>query len=384
MIQEPIGVLAVLCCICAFFFLAETHTKWKLWNYFPPLIFIYITPVIFSNILGVLPTSSPTYSFLSENIIPFLIIILLMNVEVISTLKKMGSAVGVMLFGTLGVAIGAIATFYFSKNYLPGDIHMAFGMLTASWTGGTSNLISVGAALEASEEMYGISVLADNLIYLFWLPLMIQSKSFAKFFNRMTKAKNSLPTELSESTSQEKKEVSFVDFIYIFSIGFGGVFLSKYLSLELPEVQPFLSSSTYKILISTSLGILLSFIPAVRNLPSTRALAIALVYLFVARTGAATSLDSLTSASVPFIIAATVWIFIHGAFLVLGARIFRVDVSTAAVASAANIGGVASTPIVAAYHNPAIVPAGILLALLGQSIGNYLGILTSILCQAIS
>jgi len=77
-----------------------------------------------------------------------------------------------------------------------------------------------------------------------------------------------------------------------------------------------------------------------------------------------------------FIAAAYVWILIHGLFILFGAKLFRVDVHTLAIASAANIGGAASAPIVAAHHRQSLVPASILMALIGYAIGNYLAILT--------
>jgi len=61
-----------------------------------------------------------------------------------------------------------------------------------------------------------------------------------------------------------------------------------------------------------------------------------------------------------FVSMAYVWIFIHGIFVLFGAWLFRVDVHTLAIASAANIGGAASAPIVAAHHRESLVPASIL------------------------
>ncbi|HKK28912.1 MAG TPA: DUF819 family protein, partial [Alphaproteobacteria bacterium] len=84
-----------------------------------------------------------------------------------------------------------------------------------------------------------------------------------------------------------------------------------------------------------------------------------------------------------FVLAAYVWIFIHGAFILAGAKLFRVDVHTLAIASAANIGGAASAPVVAAHHRQSLVPASILMALIGYAVGNYLAILTGRLAQLI-
>jgi len=58
-----------------------------------------------------------------------------------------------------------------------------------------------------------------------------------------------------------------------------------------------------------------------------------------------------------------------------------VDIHSAAIASAANIGAAASAPIVAAFHRPSLVPVSILMALIGYALGNYLGPLTGHLAR---
>jgi uncharacterized membrane protein len=77
---------------------------------------------------------------------------------------------------------------------------------------------------------------------------------------------------------------------------------------------------------------------------------------------------------------AFIWVTIHGSFCLLGAYIFKVDVHSTAIASAANIGGAASAPVIAAYHKQSLVPVSILMALIGYALGNYLAILTGQLC----
>jgi uncharacterized membrane protein len=97
----------------------------------------------------------------------------------------------------------------------------------------------------------------------------------------------------------------------------------------------------------------------------------ALIYIFVAGMGARASIEGLAQAPA-FLLGAFIWIFIHGAFCLLGAKMFRVDIHSVAIASAANIGAAASAPIVAAFHRPSLVPVSVLMALLGYAMGNYL------------
>ena len=107
----------------------------------------------------------------------------------------------------------------------------------------------------------------------------------------------------------------------------------------------------------------------------------ALLYLFVARMGATAELSRVREQAIPFLIGGLIMISIHGAFCVLGAKLFRTDLHTAAIASAANIGGVASASIVASFHRRSLVPAGILMALVGYAIGNYCGGITAMICR---
>ncbi len=64
LVSSPIGVLAVLVFVAAFFFMLEQTTKAKLFQYIPPLLFIYATPVFLNN-FDVIPSDSSVYSGLS-------------------------------------------------------------------------------------------------------------------------------------------------------------------------------------------------------------------------------------------------------------------------------------------------------------------------------
>ncbi len=126
----------------------------------------------------------------------------------------------------------------------------------------------------------------------------------------------------------------------------------------------------------------MSFSPA-KRIPGSHELAMALVYLFVARMGAKAAVSGLVGQAIPFVSGAYVWIFIHGIFILMAARLFRMDIHTAAISSAANIGGAASAPVVAAYHDERLVPVSILMALIGYAVGNYAAFLAAYLCSTV-
>ncbi|MBN1212929.1 MAG: DUF819 family protein [candidate division Zixibacteria bacterium] len=387
LISSPAGILAVLAAITSFFFYLEKKTGWKLFNYFPPLLFIYIIPVFLSN-GGLIPSKAPVYDFMGDNLLPMFLTIMLLNVDILATVRVMGKGVFVMLLGTLGVVIGAPIAFLLVKNGLDTNAWQAFGALSGSWIGGTGNMLAVAKMINLDESSieFGYAVIADNAVYLIWLPIMLGSKNMARWFHKFTKVSSKRLERMeaaAKDLTRDKGKMEMRHFLYLAFFGFAVTALSAWLAGMIPEVEPYLSTSTYKILLVTIFGIALSFTGA-SKIPGSHAMAMALVYLFVARMGAKADLSEVSLAIFWFLLGAYIWIFIHGFFLVGAARLFKVDVHTAAIASAANIGGAASAPIVAAYHKPTLVPVSILMALLGYAIGNPAGYIAAMLCRLVS
>jgi uncharacterized membrane protein len=186
----------------------------------------------------------------------------------------------------------------------------------------------------------------------------------------------------------DKGNIEMRHFLYLACLGFGATALAAWISQMIPTISTadgteIITADTYKILLVTVFGIGLSFTWA-SKIPGSHALSMALVYLFVARMGAKADLSNLSLSLLWFLLGAYIWIFIHGIFLIVSARIFKVDVHTAAIASAANIGGAASAPIVAAHHNQTLVPVAILMAMIGYAVGNLAAWMSAMLCYFVS
>ena len=101
-----------------------------------------------------------------------------------------------------------------------------------------------------------------------------------------------------------------------------------------------------------------------------------MLYIVIALLASRASLLELTDAPV-WIISGFMILAIHGIILVVIAKIFKLDMFTCGVASLANIGGTASAPVLAASYSGALVPVGVLMALMGYIIGTGGGILTA-------
>ena len=185
LISSPGGVLAILCAVAAFWFFIDQITQWKLFQYVPPLLFIYATPVFLNN-LDVIPSGSSVYSGLSTYALPAFIVLMLLKVNVPATVRIMGKGILVMLMGTAGVIAGAVIAYVLVHHWLAPDAWKGFGALAGSWIGGTGNMAAASEMLDTPAEQFGLAVLADNVVYIVWLPLLLASKNFADRFNALS------------------------------------------------------------------------------------------------------------------------------------------------------------------------------------------------------
>jgi uncharacterized membrane protein len=381
-----------LIAIAAFWFFVEKRTQWSVFNFLPPLLFIYATPIILSNtdiIFGsgskVLVNSSPVYGGMREFGLPIAICLMLLSVNVPAAVRVMGGGVAVMLMGTAGVVVGGVFSYWLVHGFLQPDAWKAFGTLAGSWIGGTGNMAAAHVALEGGPEHLGLAVLADNMVYVVWLPILLGSRAFADKFNAWARVPADRIANMEAAAvalDTEERSVSMRDYLNLGVVALGVTWASNLLAPQLPVIENVLSTSTWVILLVTTFSLVLSATPA-RHIPGSQNLAMAIIYVFVAGMGARAALDGLSQAPW-FVLGAFVWIAIHGAFCLAGSWLFKVDVHSAAIASAANIGGAASAPVVAAYHRPSLVPVSILMALIGYAIGNYLAIFTGIMAGKIA
>jgi len=389
LISSPIGVLAVLAFVAAFFFMLEQTSRAKLFQYIPPLLFIYATPVFLNN-FDVIPSSSPVYSGLSAYLLPAFIVLMLIKVNVPAVVRVMGKGVLVMLMGTAGVMVGAVVAYMLVHSWLSADAWKGYGALAGSWIGGTANMAATAEMLGTSEEQFGLAVIADNVIYVFWLPLLLLSRDFADRFNtwaRVPADRLEAMDAAAEVHVEDDRAPTMPQYLFLIAIVIGVTWVATavapgiagWIAAKSAGLGTVFGVTTIRILLVTTLALLLST-TAASSLPNSTAMGTALIYVFVAGMGARASVAGLAEAPM-FVAGAFIWIVIHGLFCLAGAWLFRVDIHSVAIASAANIGAAASAPIVAAHHRPNLVPASILMALLGYALGNYLAPLTGHLAK---
>jgi uncharacterized membrane protein len=378
---DLIGVMAVITMIPVFFVWLEKKTQWKIFDILPAIIWIFLAPIFLSN-LNVIPRSSEIYTTFRSFAVPMFIVLMLLDINIREVIKVAWRGAGVMVLGSFGIVIGAAISFYIFKDAMPENTWRGFGALAGSWIGGTGNLAAVAESLETPGEMVGMVVLVDNFVYVVYFPIILSCKRWAKQFNRWTRVSQKdmeLSVGVAAKVTQKSGEVHFKDILTLVGFAFAAMLVANRLAGFLPEVEPVLTTGTWSILLVTTLGIALSG-TGLSKVPGTMSVAMTLTYIYMTMMGAQADLTKIGGAQF-FLIAGFVCVAIHLVLVILGARLFRIDVSMAAVASVSAVGGAASAPVAAAVHSEQLVPVSIMLALIGYGLGNYLGVLTAYLCH---
>ncbi len=385
MIQNPLLIILVLVVIEAFIiFVSERRIYKKYFSFFPAVFWIYFLPMLCSS-LGLLHNKSPVYSAITNYFLPASLILLLMCVDIKAIMHLGRTALGMFLIGSLGIMTGTVLVFAVLKRIVGPQFWGGFGALAGSWTGGSANMIAVKEALSVPSDVFFPMVVVDTVVPYVWMAFLILMVGWQKLFDPWNHARMDLLTEFNKKVhftlvkSFNGWQIKQVFLILV--IAAAGSVLSGLLAQCLPEMPGIISTYTWTIILVSFLGIGLS-LTRCRNLEHDGAsrMGAGILYFVLTSIGAKASLTNLGSTCV-LIFAGFCIVFVHAVFMLVGARLLRAPLYLAAIASQANIGGVASAPMVAACYQPSLAPVGLLLAVLGNILGTYCGIITGQLCH---
>jgi uncharacterized membrane protein len=171
-----------------------------------------------------------------------------------------------------------------------------------------------------------------------------------------------------------KKEIDFADIIGLLGLSLFVSAISQYIGGMLPQ-SVFFQGTTWTVLIATFIGVVCAMTP-IAKVPGSSQLSNLMLYTIVALIASRANFLELTKAPL-YIVSGFVILGIHAILLTISAKIFKLDLFTCGVASLANIGGVASAPILAAAYSEALVPIGVLMALMGYIVGTGGGLIVA-------
>ncbi len=386
MIENGFTYLAVLMMIGSFIVYTEKKSRHKLFEYLPSIVILYFTVMLFST-FGLWQKSesvTATYKTVKSNLLPSMIFLMLLSADMREIFKLGKKMLLTFFLASVSIAIGFIGTFTLFHTYFEPNSWKAFAALSGSWMGGTANMVAIQGALDLPDSAMGYTLLIDSIDYAIWVMILLALVPFAKRFNIWSKADTSAIDEVGERLSGkevQKEPISFAPLFFLLSTALLVSALAQYGALFLPTT-PFLTTDTWIVIVATFAGILFAMTP-VAKISGGFELANIMLYLMVALIASRASFAELTQAPL-YIVAGFVIITIHVCLMILFAKLFKLDLFSMGVASLANIGGVASAPILASAYSKALIPIGVLMAMMGYIIGTFGGLMVGKVLEMIS
>jgi uncharacterized membrane protein len=384
-ITHPLLIILLLAAIEALVLWLSRHERTRRWFELLPAVFwIYFLPMLAAT-FGLLPARSPVYGLITTYLLPASLVLLLLPVDLRAILQLGPKALAMFFVGAAGIIAGAVFAFALIKPLVGAEFWAGFGALSASWTGGSANMIAVKEALAVPDAVFAPMVIVDTVVPYLWMGLLIALVGRQGAFDRWNRADRRILDDLGARVAQHmagrvgQRTVGGIVLALAVAAAVSGA--AQLLARELPQLRDVVSSYTWTILIVTLLGLGLSLSPA-RNLERAGATRTGydLLYFVLTAIGAKASVASI-GAALLLIGAGLLIVAVHAVVLLLGARLLRAPLFLVAAASQANIGGVASAPVVAEVYHPGLASVGLLLAILGNIVGTWLGILCAQLCR---
>ena len=375
---------AVLVCLPRVF---RGKAAQRFFSFAPPVVLIYLGLMALCT-LGVwdLQSTSAAYSSLKNPLLYAMLFIMLLRCDLRKILRLGPKMLLGFFAATLSIGLGFVISFAVMRGFIGDDSWRSLGALCGSWMGGGGNMLAIQAAMDIDESAMAYALVMDSICGTLYIMFLLWAIGFAGKFNRWTKADTSsidaVGAALESAAARDHRPLAWQNILLLTGSGLLVSAVCTELGGVVGESLPFFDKATWTVLIVTVLGVLLALTPF-GKLRGTEEVSNVLLYIVIALIASRADLRGIGNAPA-WLAAGLLILVIHVGIMLLLAKLFRLDIFTCAVASLANIGGTATAPVLAGTYSSALVPVGIIMALLGYIVGTGGGLLTAQLMSMIA
>lgn len=373
--------LAVMLLAAGLFPSLERSFGWRLFSVLPPIVWTYLLVTALA-VIGLWQGSEEIRSAqraLTGQLLPALLFLLMVTCDLRAILGLGPRVLAVFACAMGSILVAIVLVYAVFRHVLPADGWKMLAALSATWTGGSANLVAVKQMVGLPENLLPPVLLADALCYSAWIVVLFSSAGFAPAFDRWTGAdQRDIPATQALPDALPTHPGSALLWLGIaLLVGLGAAALGSWM-----PVSTMFTPTSWTVLIATLVGLVVARTPLAR-VPGPAPLASALLACLVAVLGSQSNFAGMSAAPL-FVLVGFCVLALHALLLVGAARLFRFDLHLCGIASLAQIGGAATAPLLAATYNKVLVPVAVLLAMLGLVLGTGIGMVMAHLLSALA
>lgn len=364
----PAGnAFALLAVFFAIAVIGASLEKTKLGRRVSGVMFVIAIAIALSH-FDVIPASAPVYDAIWTYLVPLAIALFLLRADLFSIVVEGGRTLVAFLFGAVGVVVGAwLGARLLDLGPFGAEYAAVFG---ATYVGGSINFAAVAEAIAFRDPTaLAVGVAIDNVIGLAYLVMAGAAVSWAVFTRRFPWRADGLVDPLPE-TGAATRTPTVIDL----AVALG---LASLACAAGNAIAAALGKASYSILYITLLMLVIATAGRrwLKSIAGPELAATLFMYLFFALLGAGADIGAMLGAAPVLFLYVAIIFAVHVVFILVGARICRLNFAEIVIASTACIGG---PPISIAYAvlfgwRRLAVPA-VATGVLGYALGNFVGI----------
>lgn len=334
------------------------------------VVWVLLVSMLASNI-GLIPLQSSAYGFAFGTLVPMAIPLLLLRADFRTIFAKSGRVMLTFAVAVAATLVGAAGGFFLFDL---GDIgSKVAGVYAGGWIGGAVNFLAVSQAVEMTPEEFTAAISASSVVSVMALMTLVALPTISLATRWLPlHSREDSPQSLDPDQSDGlEPHLRLTHVAGLIALALVIVWLGNWAGTALT------GTDQYNILFVTLVALVVAnvFPRQLRKAEGDFELGMLCMYVFFAAIGASTDATAfLQSALVLFFYGCTI-IFIHLVIVLAVAKMLKVDLAEAIVASGAALVGPAATAAIATSRGwRHLVTPAIMCGIFGYAIATFLGV----------
>ena len=367
-----ISSLVVIATLFFVLWIQKSRNKWIkiILEWFPAILFAYVIPALFTIISGMDLAAGIIHQFSKEWLLPFTVLAV-MSALSFRELKIVGiKPIVLFVFGSMIIAtlpVVLVITFnLLDPNsfslFIEKEFWKGLTPIVGGWIGGSTSQLVLKEVTETPEPLFLSILVLDNILVNIWTILMFQFIKQSEYINKKWKIDNPVPIMEENNLETLKGNGSNLATVAVIVLGTAATAI-----LQLKFLAAILILSVAGLIIGNTLKFW--------NHKLVLKISVICILLIMAILGLKLNFDNL-NLPLNFVFLVIIWLVLHFVFMLLAAKLLKLNVAWVAIGSMANLGGISTAPAVTSAYKKELMPHAILLAILSMVTGTSWGFLT--------
>lgn len=193
--------LAVMLLAAGLFPALESRFGWRAFSVLPPIVWTYLLVMALAatGLWAATAEVQAAQRALMGQLLPALLFLFMVTCDLRAIIAVGPRVLGVFACAMASILAGITIAYLAMRSFLPAEGWKMMAALSATWTGGSANLVAVAQVIDLPESSLPSVLLADSICYSTWVLLLFSTGRLAPVFDRWTRPRQGAYPELAQA-----------------------------------------------------------------------------------------------------------------------------------------------------------------------------------------